>query len=236
MSEWWTYRPSSFLLFSARTYYRLFELYNAEIWPWQAVALLVGLAILALLRKPGAWRGRTISALLAASWLWVAWAYLYSRYASINWVATYFAAAFALEALLLIVLGIGHGLAWRPPGSWISRAGIGLAIFAVALQPLIGPLVRRSWSQVEVFAVAPDPTVVGTLGVLVLASGWPKWLLLPIPILWCLVSGATAWVIQSPDATLMPAAAALAIVAGGGSVLSRTAPPARDASGTPALD
>ena len=236
MSEWWTYRPSSFLLFSARTYYRLFELYNAEIWPWQAVALLVGLAILALLRKPGAWQGRTISALLAASWLWVAWAYLYSRYASINWVATYFAAAFALEALLLIVLGVAHGLVWRPPGSWISRAGIGLAIFAVALQPLIGPLVGRSWSQVEVFAVAPDPTVVGTLGVLVLASGWPKWLLLPIPILWCLVSGATAWVMQSPDAALMPAAAALAIVAVGGSVLSRTAPPARDASGTPALD
>jgi uncharacterized protein DUF6064 len=236
MSEWWTYRPSSFLLFSARTYYRLFELYNAEIWPWQAVALLVGLAILALLRKPGAWQGRTISALLAASWLWVAWAYLYSRYASINWVATYFAAAFALEALLLIVLGVGHGLAWRPPGSWISRAGIGLAIFAVTLQPLIGPLVGRSWSQVEVFAVAPDPTVVGTLGVLVLASGWPKWLLLPIAILWCLVSGATAWVMQSPDAALMPAAAALAIVAVGGSVLSRTAPPARDASGTPALD
>lgn len=236
MSEWWTYRPSSFLLFSARTYYRLFELYNAEIWPWQVVALLVGLAILALLRKPGAWQGRTISALLAASWLWVAWAYLYSRYASINWVATYFAAAFALEALLLIVLGVGHGLVWRPPGSWISRAGIGLAIFAVALQPLIGPLVGRSWSQVEVFAVAPDPTVVGTLGVLVLASGWPKWLLLPIPILWCLVSGATAWVMQSPDAALMPAAAALAIVAVGGSVLSRTAPPARDASGTPALD
>ena len=235
MSEWWTYRPSSFLLFSARTYYRLFELYNAEIWPWQVLALLVGLAILALLRKPGAWQGRTISALLAASWLWVAWAYFYSRYASINWMATYFAAAFALEALLLIVLGVGHELAWRPPGSWISRAGIGLAIFAVALQPLIGPLVGRSWSQVEVFAVAPDPTVVGTLGVLVLASGWPKWLLLPIPILWCLVSGATAWVMQSPDAALMPAAAALVIVAGGGSVLSRMAP-ARDASGTPALD
>ena len=33
MSEWWTYRPSDFLLFAPRTYYRLFELYNAEIWP-----------------------------------------------------------------------------------------------------------------------------------------------------------------------------------------------------------
>ena len=35
MSEWWTYTLSDFLLFSPRTYYRLFELYNDEIWPAQ---------------------------------------------------------------------------------------------------------------------------------------------------------------------------------------------------------
>ena len=219
MSEWWTYRPSSFLLFSPRTYYRLFELYNAEIWPAQIVALLAGLAILVLLRKPGAWRGRMIVVLLAASWLWVAWAYLYSRYASINWLATYFAAAFALEALLLIGLGIvGRGLVWQVPARWIAWAGTGLVIFAVALQPLIGPLVGRPWSQVEIFAIAPDPTVVATLGVLIHISGWRKWLLLPIPLLWCLVSGATMWVMQSADAALMPVAAALAIAVVIGSV------------------
>jgi len=221
MWEWWTYRPSSFLLFSSRTYYRLFELYNAEIWPGQVLAILMGLAILALLRKPGAWQGRTVSFLLAASWLWVAWAYHYSRYASINWVATYYAAAFELEAFLLIAVGVGRALALRRPYRWSGWVGIGLVIFAVALQPLIGPLVGRSWSQVEIFGVAPDPTVVGTLGVLVLASGWPKWLLLPVPILWCLVSGATTWVMQSPDAALMPAAVALAIVAVGRSARSR---------------
>ncbi len=35
MSEWWTYTLSDFLLFSARTYYRLFELYNRDVWPAQ---------------------------------------------------------------------------------------------------------------------------------------------------------------------------------------------------------
>ena len=35
MSEWWTYSLSDFLLFSPRTYYRLFELYNLAIWPTQ---------------------------------------------------------------------------------------------------------------------------------------------------------------------------------------------------------
>lgn len=91
-------------------------------------------------------------------------------------------------------------------------------MFAVALQPLIGPLVGRPWSQVEIFAIAPDPTVVATLGVLIHISGWKRWLLLPIPLLWCLVSGATAWVMQSADAALMPLAAALAIAVVIGSV------------------
>ena len=45
MSEWWTYRPSDFLLFSPRTYYRLFELYNAEVWPGHVLALALGLAL-----------------------------------------------------------------------------------------------------------------------------------------------------------------------------------------------
>jgi Family of unknown function (DUF6064) len=212
MSEWWTYRPSDFLLFAPRAYYRLFELYNGEIWPGQVVALLMGPTILALLVNAGPRQGRIIGALLVGSWLWVAWAYHYGRYASINWVATYFAAAFVLEAVLLIALGVGRGLALRSPARWTSWVGIGLVVFSLVLQPLIGPLVGRPWSQVEIFAVAPDPTVVATLGVLTLARGWPNWLLLPIPILWCLVSGATVWVMQSPDAALMPVVAALALV------------------------
>ena len=52
MSEWWTYRLSNFLLFSPRTYDRLFELYNAAIWPAQAAAFLVGLVILFFQNRP----------------------------------------------------------------------------------------------------------------------------------------------------------------------------------------
>src|SRR5262249_4544359 len=110
MSEWWTYRLSNFLLFSPRTYYRLFELYNNEIWPGQVPAFLAGLAVLALIRSAVPWRSRAIAAALGLSWLWVAWAYLYTRYASINWAATYFAGAFALEALLLLGFAVAKGL------------------------------------------------------------------------------------------------------------------------------
>jgi hypothetical protein len=49
MSEWWTYRLTSFLLFSPRTYYRLIELYNESIWPAQLAAAACGLTIAVLL-------------------------------------------------------------------------------------------------------------------------------------------------------------------------------------------
>ena len=105
MPEWWTYSLSDFLLFSPRTYYRLFELYNAAVWPGQVLAVAVGLSIAAMLWKPRPWQGRVVVGLLAACWLWIAWAYFLTRYATINWTAPYVAAAFVGEALLLVLVG-----------------------------------------------------------------------------------------------------------------------------------
>ena len=215
MSEWWFYSLSDLLPFSARTYYRLFELYNAAIWPGQILTMLLGVAILVLLRRPVPAQGRVISAILAACWLWVAWAFLLTRFATITWAAPYFAAAFAAEALLLVLIGVAGGSICLPfDGRWVTRVGVGLFLFALLIQPLIGPLSGRMWSQMEIFGVAPDPTVVATLGLLILSRHWPKWLLLAVPIMWCLVSGATLWAMASPEASVMLLAAAVAIVAG----------------------
>jgi hypothetical protein len=211
MSEWWTYSLSDFLLFSPRTYYRLFELYNSAVWPAQILAIALGLAILALLRIDVTWRGRAIPAILAACWLWVAWAYLLVRYDTINWAGKYFALGFAIESLLLIWTGfVRDRLRLRPAADTAGRTGLCIFLFALLVQPLIGPFVGRAWSQVEIFGIAPDPTVVATLGVLLTAYR-PPWMLFAIPLLWCVISGATLWTMQSPDAPLMPIAAVLAL-------------------------
>jgi hypothetical protein len=120
MSEWWTYSLSDFLLFSPRTYYRLFELYNLTVWPWHVLAIVLGLAVLVLWLRGGAWQGRFVAIILATCWLFVAWAYLLAHYDTINWAATYLAAGFAVEALLLVWTGlIRNGLSLRP--SWDLR-------------------------------------------------------------------------------------------------------------------
>jgi Family of unknown function (DUF6064) len=221
MSEWSTYSLSDFLLFSPRTYYRLFELYNLAIWPAQILAIALGLAILALLRRGKAWQGRAVAAILAACWLWVAWAYLLVRYDTINWAASYFAAGFAIEALLLIWTGlVRNRLFLRPANHVADRAGLCIFLFALVAQPLIGPLAGREWAQVEIFGIAPDPTVIATLGVLLMADR-PLWYLYVIPLIWCAVSGATLWTMQSPDALLLPVAAVLVLCLAAWKTLSR---------------
>jgi Family of unknown function (DUF6064) len=75
MSEWWTYRPADLLMFAPETYYRLFELYNADVWPAQIIVLSAAFTIFLLMLRGPRWRGHAVAALLAAAWLVVAWAY-----------------------------------------------------------------------------------------------------------------------------------------------------------------
>src|SRR5690349_7321612 len=118
MSKWWTYRLSDFLLFSPETYFRLFELHNEALWPWQMAAVIAGLALLA---------GRRLAFLIAgAAWLSVAALWLLERYASINWSAEWLAYGFALQALLLWLA------AWRS-GTLNPTGGLRRAIGFVML-------------------------------------------------------------------------------------------------------
>lgn len=210
MADWLTYSPSDFLLFAPRTYYRLFALYNESIWPGQFLALAVGVAIAALLLRRDAKRNRAVPALLAACWLWVAWAYLLTRYDTINWAAKYFAAAFALQAVLLIAVSLRRRVHLGPSSDTKNRFGLALFIFALAVQPLAGPLLfDRPWMQTEIFALAPDPTAVATLGALLLSvRGRAAWLLMPVPLAWCAVSAMTLWTMGSAEAWVMTIAPA----------------------------
>ncbi len=194
MSEWWTYRLSDFLLFSADIYYRLFEIYNQEIWPAHMLVILLGLGVCVLLFRPKRWSGRIIFFILAAGWLWVAWGYHIRHFSTINWVAPCYAAGFALQGVLLLVVGwIGKNLDFSITKDFQSRLGLALAGVGLFFYPFIAPLSGRPWSQAELWALTPDPTALVTLGLILLARKPLRWLLLPIPILWSLVSAATLW-------------------------------------------
>ena len=212
MSEWWTYRLTSFLLFSPRTYYRLLELYNLAIWPAQLVGGAIGLAIVALLIAERRHRERIVAALLAACWLWIAVAFHYQRYAQINWAATWFAVAFACEALLLVVVGLlPERFVLQRSGSgalWIATSIVAISVLGY---PMLAPLTGRPWTTAEIFGVAPDPTAIASVAVLALVRGRIRWLLLVVPVLWCGIAAATLWAMGAPEAWVVLAAGLVAL-------------------------
>jgi hypothetical protein len=212
MSEWWTYRLEDFLLFSPRTYWRMFELHNEALWPLQIPALLLGAAILVWVVRTPPWSGRVVSIVLAAAWIWIAWVFLWNRYATINWAAPYAVPAFAVQALLLAWFGglRGH-LHFTADWTGHGVVGLTLLLYAMVPHPLVAILAGRPIQAAEVFGIAPDPTAIATLGLVSMVPGGSAALLLLVtPLAWCVVSWATLHTMGSPEGWLLLAAAVLA--------------------------
>ncbi len=212
MPEWGTYSLSDFLMFSERTYYRLFELLNREAWPAHIAVLAAGCTLLFLLRRTDVRSGRIASALLAVAWLTVAWAYFWQKYATIHWAGRHIAVLFAGQGLWLVWAGVVRSqLVFAPGSSLVGRTGFAVMAFAVLFQPLVGKALGRPWAQAEVFGLMPDPTVAATFGV-VLAAGQVRWSLLLVPVLWSVFSGLTLWTLGACDVFVLPLLAAGSLV------------------------
>lgn len=215
MSEWLSYRPQDFLMFSPRVYERLFVLHNEALWPAPLLALALGVALLLALAFPRPGRIRAGLVLLAAAWAFVAWSFLWQRYAPINWGIRYVVPLFALEALLLLGLGLRRGSLALPSG-WPLPRGLGMTLvaYAIFLHPLTALPLDRGLVGAEVIGLAPDPLAMATLGMAAMVRpAWLGWALLVIPALWCLTSALTLHLLDSPGAGLPLLAVLLAVVA-----------------------
>jgi len=209
MSEWWTYELSDFMLFSDRVYVRLFELHNAALWPAQVATLFFGCVILYALLRAGRLAGRLVALGLGALWIWIAYAFFWQRYATINWAAPHVAPFFALEGVVLAALGTRCGFSLpeskdRSPSIFAALIMLALCLFAY---PLLAPALGRPLAAAEVFGIAPDPTAAATLAVLAVCRGRVRWFLMIVPLLWSTLTGLTLWAMEAAEALVAPACA-----------------------------
>ena len=211
MSESWTYRLEDFLLFSPRVYWRMFELHNAALWPMHVLTLAASAVLILLALRRPRHHGRWIALALALMWIFVGWSFLWERYAAINWAVVYAAPGFGLQALLLGAGAAGGGIAFDR-NDVAGRLGLLFALFAVAAYPLLAPLFGRPWTGAEVFGIAPEPTAIATLGLLLRAKGGLVPLLFPVPLLWLLLSGLTLRTMGEMQAWIPFSAAVLTMV------------------------
>lgn len=195
MSEWWTYRLGDLLMFSPATYARLVEQYNRDVWPAQWLGLIAGMAALWLTTRQRTAALRLQAALLAVAFLWVAWGFHLQRYSSINLAATYLAVGFAVQATMLLALGLARTAKAPRSSDRVRRLGWLLSLTGLLVYPLAEVIAKLPWSRIEVFGISPEPTALATLGLLLARPGFlaRRWhaALLVIPVLSLLVGAAT---------------------------------------------
>ncbi len=195
------------LPFTKEVFLRVFEQYNAAIWPAQVVAYGLGVLLVLLTLKPRRGSDRVIAAALAGIWLWMGVVYQVMYYSTINWAAWAFGALFLIQGLLVAWTGAVRGrLEFRFVPDLHGWVGFGFMVFSMAVYPLIGLLTDYDWLWAPMFGVAPNPTTIFTLGMLLLIARRVPLHLLVIPVFWSLIGGATAWLLNVPRDLALPLA------------------------------
>lgn len=201
--------------FTADVYQRLAERQIETFAPGQYIALLLGVAAVAL-----AARGyfRSVASVLGVVWAWVAITFHFRLFAELTWVANYLGGAFIAQALLIVAIawwgGFRVGNDSRRSRVAVST-GFLLAAGGLIAYPLLD-LIGQEGVQSQWFAMSPDPTVVVTLGLLLVACRPLWWLLLmPIPLAWAAVSLAISDSLYLPRDWVLIAAVVLAVASAG---------------------
>jgi len=213
MKEWLSYRLSDFVMFSARVYDRQIELHNERLAGLQILSIGFGIVLLWMCSRATSLTNRILPAVLGVGWVFVAWSFLWLRYAEINLLAEYAAPAFAAQGVALLALSLrGGGIAMQLPAGYFHYPALGFIAVAVLGFPLIAPAAGKPFATAEYFLMMPDPTALGTLAVLAFSATPLRWLLMIVPVLWCVLSGAMLWTLDMPTAPVLAVAAPILLV------------------------
>lgn len=197
------------LPFTREAFLDVFAAYNQALWPMAVLAwLLAALTVAVAVRAPE--RRGLVSGLLAVQWGWAGVAYHAVFFTAINPAAWVFAGLFVAEAVLLTRYG---SIAKRFRGSdrRSPSAVLGWALMAYSLlYPLIAVADGNVFPRTPTFGV-PCPTAILTIGALLAVDRPLPAALAVIPILWALVGGSAAFLLDMRVDLMMPIAAVILI-------------------------
>ncbi|OOZ15138.1 hypothetical protein BOW35_06110 [Solemya velum gill symbiont] len=186
MDHWLPYSLNDFLIFSPETYFRLFEQSNSALWPYQAPLLLSAMVAIWLIRSRHQVAQKAVLLWLALIWVFVGLWMLRGFYAQINPLVEALAYLFYGESLLLVISAAmtentpnrAHGSTARAISGWL------IIIYAYMIHPVVLLLAGRSFRGIELVTIAPDPTAIATIGILLLLRNRGYLLLMIIPCAW----------------------------------------------------
>ncbi len=199
--------------FTVEEFLAVFATYNSAIWPLQIVAYCAGLLAVAALWHKRLRVSWLIPVILALFWACNGIGYHFLYFSTINPLANGFAVLFVLQAILLVATAMSADkLQFVVEQNVRSAAGLSLIVYALLIYPILGMFAGHGLMAGPMFGVAPCPTTIFTIGVLLLArSRWVPWLSI-IPVLWSLVGLAAALQLGIPEDLGLPIAGAILIV------------------------
>jgi hypothetical protein len=190
------------LPFTAEQFLAIFAAWNRATEPIHTINYLIGgaLMILVMVGLPGA--GRVVAFGLSLAWATMGLGYHLLFFSTINPAAPLFGALFLAQAILFAGAGItGKWLRFegRLPWTLKSAAGLLLAVYGLAGYALASFLAGYAYPRVPLFATAPCPTVIFTLGLVLLTRPPAGWAIYAIPLAWSAIGGSAAVLLGVPQ-------------------------------------
>jgi hypothetical protein len=200
------------LPFTLDQFLQVFIIYNDAIWPAQIAAYVLGAIAVAALFRPGRVSDRLIASILAVMWLWTGIVYHGLFFAGINGAAYGFAALFIVQGLAFLYAGVvrdGLRFGFRP-GLPAVVGGL-FVLYAAVLYPLIGMAAGHGWPAMPMFGVTPCPVTIFSFGLLLLTDRRFSYWLLVIPLIWSLIGGSAAILLDVPQDWLLLVSGVIAV-------------------------
>lgn len=164
----------------------VFATYNPQIWPMQFVAYLLGVGAVYFSVRKSALSARSVPAILAFFWLWVALFFWLPSVRQGFAPGIVFIVIFLIQGGLFVWEAIRPRLKYETSPGWITRVGWGVVLYAMVGYPLVGALVGHVYPRTPPFGLTPCPVVTFTFGLLLFTRPKvPKFLLI-IPFLYAL--------------------------------------------------
>ena len=193
--------------FTLEQFLDVFVAYNAAIWPAQIAALCLGLITVGLVFLKPLQATRSIFTILAILWLVNAIGYHAFFFSRINPAAWLFAGAFLLQAMVFAAAAARPKIvSFQIHRDLRTACGLAAIGYALLIYPLFGQWAGHGFMGGPMFGVAPCPTTIFTIGILLLARGRSVLALSVIPILWSLIGLAAAVQLGIPEDLGLPLA------------------------------
>ncbi len=174
--------------------------YNRAVWPVQALAYLLGLAMVMLVFRRSRIGDRIIGGGLAAMWVWTGIAYHWLYFSTINQAALVFGGLFVLQGGLFFWQAVVRGRirfgSFGGPAAWLGWVFVA---YASLIYPLLGLWAGHAYPAMPMFGITPCPLTIFTFGLLLLtATPVPRWMLV-IPLIWSVIGGSAAFLLDVPE-------------------------------------